>query len=162
MAQGENAVVMRSGWRVLEDPARTALTAVASLLLAGLLRLPEAYWAPITAIVVTQSTLGAALKASAQRFAGTALGAVMGALVATYFKPSAFAFGLVVFVLGILCTALRIDQVAYRFAGITVAIVLLVPRNNAPWMIATHRFLEVSVGIAVALAVASVWPEQEV
>ena len=44
--------------------ARTAVAAVASVLVARLFRLPEAYWAPIATIVITQSSLGAALKVS--------------------------------------------------------------------------------------------------
>jgi uncharacterized membrane protein YccC len=44
--------------------ARTAAGAVASLLIARLFRLPEPYWAPITSIVVMQSTLVAAISIS--------------------------------------------------------------------------------------------------
>jgi len=36
---------------------------------------------------------------------------------------------------------------------------LLIPRSNAAWIIALHRFFEVSVGILVALILAAVWPE---
>jgi uncharacterized membrane protein YccC len=43
---------------------RTAVAAVVSLLVARLLRLPESYWAAVTALIVMQSTLGAALTAS--------------------------------------------------------------------------------------------------
>jgi hypothetical protein len=37
----------------------------------------------------------------------------------------------------------------------------LIPRANSVWQVATHRFAEVSVGIAVALILAVVWPERE-
>jgi uncharacterized membrane protein YccC len=40
---------------VLLHSARTALATVASLLVARLFRLPEAYWAPITTIVILLS-----------------------------------------------------------------------------------------------------------
>ena len=56
---------------VVEDAARTALAAVVSFLVARLLRIPEAYWATISTIIVMQSTLGAALTVSWQRLAGT-------------------------------------------------------------------------------------------
>lgn len=53
----------------LADAARTTLAATASLLLARLLKLPEFYWAPISAIVIIQSPIDP--KAVAwQRFAG--------------------------------------------------------------------------------------------
>ncbi len=37
---------------------------------------------------------------------------------------------------------------------------MLVPRGIAPWLIAVHRFVEVSLGIAVALALTALWPER--
>ena len=141
--------------------ARTAVVAVISLLAARLFRLPQAYWAPITSLVITQSSLGAALAVSWERFVGTALGAIVGAIVATYLGPHALIFGACVFILGLLCAALRSSVNAYRFAGITVAIVLLVPRTAPAWRIAFNRFAEVSIGIAVALIFAGIWPEKD-
>jgi uncharacterized membrane protein YccC len=75
--------VERAGEPVIIHSARTAVAAVVSLLVAQLFRLPEAYWAPITTLVITQSSLGAALTVSWQRLVGTALGAVVGAIVAS-------------------------------------------------------------------------------
>lgn len=138
---------------------RTALAAVVSLEVARLMKLPQAYWAPITAIVVIQSTVGAALKVSGQRFAGTALGAVAGALLSTHFGNSVIVFTAGVFALGLLSAALHIDRSAYRFAGITVSIVMLIPGGAPPWIIGLHRFTEVSVGILVGLLLTAVWPE---
>jgi uncharacterized membrane protein YccC len=151
-----------AGWSVLVHSARTAVAAVVSVLAARLFRLPEAYWAAITTLVITQSSLGAALTVSRQRFVGTALGAVVGAIVASYFGPHVLVFGTSVFILGLLCALARSDQSAYRFGGITLAIVLLVPRTGPAWQTAFHRFAEVSIGIGVALILAWVWPEREV
>jgi uncharacterized membrane protein YgaE (UPF0421/DUF939 family) len=75
-----------TGWLVLVHSLRTAVAAVASLLVARLLRLPATCWAPITTLVITQSSLGAAFSVSWQRFISTALGAAVGALVANYFR----------------------------------------------------------------------------
>ena len=146
---------------VVIHSARTALAAVASVLVARLFRLPEAYWAPITTLVITQSSLGAALTVSWQRLVGTALGAVVGAMVASLFGPRLLVFGASIFVLGLLCAITRSDRSAYRFAGVTLAVVLLIPRANPAWQIAVHRFAEVSIGIAVALILAVMWPERE-
>jgi len=151
-----------AGWTVLIHSARTALAAVASLLTARLFRLQEAYWAPITTLVIAQSSLGAALTVSRQRFVGTALGAAVGAMVARYFSPQALVFGASVFILGLLCTAAHADRSAYRFGGIALAIVLLIPRADPAWQVAFHRFAEVSIGIAVALILTVVWPEKEI
>jgi len=141
--------------------ARTAIAACVSLEIARLLKLPEAYWAAITTLIVMQSTLGAALTVSGQRFAGTALGCAMGALLVTYFPSSILVFTAGVFALGLGCAALRLDRAAYRFAGVTLAIVTLVDRVKPAYVIAAHRFVEVSVGIAIGLVLTAVWPEHE-
>ncbi len=47
-----------TGWPVLIHSLRTAITAVASLLVARLFRLPESWWAPITTQVIAQSSPG--------------------------------------------------------------------------------------------------------
>jgi uncharacterized membrane protein YgaE (UPF0421/DUF939 family) len=157
-----DAVAGWVGWAVLVHSARTAVAAIASVLVARLFRLQEAYWAPITTLVITQSSLGAALAVSWQRFFGTALGAVVGAITASRFGPNLIVFGVSVFILGLVCWLARADRSAYRFGGITLAIVLLIPRTGPAWPIAFHRFAEVSIGIAVALILTAVWPESEV
>ncbi|HKM46532.1 MAG TPA: FUSC family protein [Terriglobales bacterium] len=138
------------------DSVRTTLAAVIALLLARLLKMPEYYWAPISTIVVVQSTIPPRTLGW-QRFVGTALGAVLGAAIATYFSPSAWVYGTGIFLCGMLAWLLRVGG-AYRFAAITLSIILLINRGRPPWIVAWHRFLEVSLGIAVALVVTTVWP----
>jgi uncharacterized membrane protein YccC len=155
---------IRLHWKsrpIVVHSARTAVAAVVSVSVARIVRLPEAYWAPVTTLVIAQSSLGAALAVSRQRFAGTAFGAGVSAVVATYFTPRLLVFGISVFLLGLLCGLAHLDRSAYRFGGVTLAIVLLIPRAAPAWIIALHRFAEVSIGIAVALLFATAWPEQE-
>lgn len=140
---------------------RTAIATVASLLIARLFRLPEAYWAAIATMIVMQSTLGAAWTISKDRLGGTALGATAGALLATYAGQNLAVFGAGVFALGVLCAILRVERGAYRYAGITLVIVMLIARTQPPWMVAIHRFIEISVGIAVGLILTAVWPEPQ-
>jgi len=148
--------ISRVSWESILDSLRTAVAAVAAMLLARLLKLPEYYWAPISTIVIIQSTTPPRTLGW-QRFVGTALGAVMGAALATFFRPSAVVYGLGILLCGVLAWLLRVGA-AYRFAGITLSIILLIPRGRAPWIVGWHRFLEVSLGIAVALVVTTVWP----
>src|SRR5258708_13701269 len=108
------------GLAVLLDSSGTAVSALVSVLVARLFRLPEAYWAPITTLVITQSSLGAALAVSWQRFVGTALGAMVGAIVASYFVPGGLILAASIFILGLLSAALHADRSAYRFGGITL------------------------------------------
>jgi uncharacterized membrane protein YccC len=130
---------------------RTAIAAVVSLLLARALKLPEFYWAPISTIVILLSVTDP-LALAWQRFVGTAL----GALIATYVSVNWMVYGAGILVCGILSALLRLGT-AYRFAAITLTIVVLVAHAAPPWVVAYHRFVEVSLGIAVALLVTTVW-----
>jgi uncharacterized membrane protein YccC len=145
----------------VEHAVRTTVAASVSLTIARLFRLPEAEWAAISTMVVTQSTLGAALSISGERFAGTALGAFAGGLLATYLRSGMLAFVVGLFALGLVCAVLRLDRAAYRFAGITLAVVVLIARGQPAVVIAIHRFFEVSLGIATGLAFTAIWPERE-
>lgn len=144
----------------LSNSARTAVATVVSMLLAQLLKLPEFYWAPISTIVILLSTINP-FTLGWQRFVGTALGAVLGALIAASMHPGWspllwLVYGLGIFIAGIFSALLRIGT-AYRFTAITLTTVLLIPHAVSPWIVAWHRFVEVSLGIAVALAVTALW-----
>ena len=145
--------------RDLVHTLRTAVAAVGSVLIARLLRLPESYWAAITTMIVMQSTLGAALTISRQRLLGTAMGATMGALLATFAGKTVPVYGAGIFLCGIVCTVLHMERSAFRYAGITLTIVLLIAHSQPAWVIAIHRFIEISLGIAVGLVLTVIWPE---
>jgi uncharacterized membrane protein YccC len=137
---------------------RTAAIVVVSYLVAELLRLPEAYWAAVTTLIVVQSP-EAAMPVSAQYFAGTAVGAAVGGLAGTYFPGNVLVFGACVLTIGLLFAPFRVERSAYRYAIVTLAIVIL-PRSSG-WIVGLHRFLEVSVGLAVGLAITEIWPERQ-
>jgi len=145
------------GRETLINAARTTVAAVTSLLLARSLKLPEFYWAPISTIVILLSTINP-MTLAWQRFAGTALGAALGALIATFVSSSWAVYGAGIFACGLICGLLRVGS-AYRFAAITLTIVLLIAHQSPPWIVALHRFIEVSLGIAVALVVTVIWRE---
>jgi len=134
---------------------RTAIAAVLSMLLARALKLPEFYWAPISTIVILLSVTDP-MALAWQRFAGTAVGAVAGALIATFLPMNWMVYGAGILACGILSALLRLGP-AYRFAAITLTIILLVAHARPPWVVAYHRFVEVSLGIAVALVVTKLW-----
>jgi uncharacterized membrane protein YgaE (UPF0421/DUF939 family) len=146
-------------WWIVHS-ARTAIAATVSLYVARSLRLPEAYWAPVSTLIVMQSTLGAAFKISLHRFIGTALGCASAIVFGTYFGRNGLVFGAAILAMGMICSVLGLDRTAYRFAGITLCIVMMVIRAKPVWIVGIHRFIEVSAGIAVALLVTAVWPEK--
>ena len=109
---------------------RTAIAAVVSLLLARILKQREFYWAPISTIVILLSPIDP-LAVGWQRFVGTAMGAVLGGLIASYFEPNWVVYGIGIFVCGIFSAILWLHA-AYRFAAITLTIILLVPHEHGP------------------------------
>jgi hypothetical protein len=119
-----------------------AVAAQVSVLVA-VVRLLEAYWAPMTTqVITTQSSLGPAFTVSWQRFMGTAPGAVVGCIAASHYEPHLLVFASGVFILGLLCAVRRAEQAACRFGGITMAMVMLVPRTGPDWQMALYRFAE--------------------
>ena len=137
---------------------KTALAGCLAMYFAELLRLPQPYWAAITAIIVMQANLGAAVQQSWIRFAATAVGAAVSIPFVAYFDQSLVMFGVAAFVTVLLCTVLHLEE-GLRLAAVTVAITLLIPHTGRPWVPAFNRFLEVSFGILIALLVAEfVWP----
>jgi uncharacterized membrane protein YgaE (UPF0421/DUF939 family) len=145
---GETTKLLGVNRAILLDCVRTAIATLVSLLLARALKFPEYYWAPISTIVILQSTIDP-LQGAWQRFVGTALGAALGAVVATFAGRTSLAYAAGIFMCGILAAAFR-SWSAYRVTAITFSIVVLISRGTT-WMFAIHRFLEVSLGIAVAL-----------
>ena len=93
------------------------------------LGLPEGYWAAITAMIVLQASLGAALKESWVRVAATATGAAVAMPFVAFFGQSLPVFGVAVFVTVILCLALRL-QAGLRVAATTVAIIMLTSQKK--------------------------------
>jgi uncharacterized membrane protein YgaE (UPF0421/DUF939 family) len=136
---------------------KIGIAGVVALYAAELLKLPQAYWAAISAFVVMGANVRATVQASSGRLVGTAIGAVAGAVFVALWGSHLWSFGLAAILTALLCAVLRLDQ-SYRLACVTVAIVMLIQSAESPWKIALHRFLEVALGIVVALLMAALPP----
>jgi len=161
---GDRDVNRRLRWIIAkENPpsiAHVCLVAIAALvsyLVAALFRLPEAYWAPMSTLIVMQLTFSAALPVAIQYVAGTAAGAAVGAAADAYGHGSVWAFAAAVLVIGFLGVVLGVERSSFRYASITLVIVMLVPRSTSARLVAFHRFFEVSIGITVGLALFAIW-----
>ena len=154
----------------LQHSARTAVAAMASIVVARLFGLPETYWAAVTTLIVMQSELGATLGISVRQLVGTALGVAVGTLLAGHFGSNLLAFGGGIFLLGVLCPLVArthqrlpeyFDRTAYRYGSVALTIVMVVGRYDSAGVVALHRFIEVSIGIAVGLVMTLLWREHE-
>jgi uncharacterized membrane protein YgaE (UPF0421/DUF939 family) len=142
----------------LKHAAKTGLAAVIAFYLARFLNLPESYWAAISAIIVMYSDVSRTVKASGYRLIGTAIGVSVGGAFAALFGQRVWAFGLAVAITVFVCGLLGFAEAA-RLAGVAVAIVMLAGHPGRPWTAAVHRFLEVSLGIVIAVLVSAlIWP----
>src|SRR5437660_11253832 len=98
----------RAVWRSAAlSKVSVPIRAVLSLLLARSLKLPEFYWAPISTIVILLSTTDP-MALAWQRFAGTALGAALAALIASLFHINWMVYAVSIFVCGLLAALLRL------------------------------------------------------
>ena len=135
---------------------RMTVAGLLSFALAQLLPVTQSYWAVLSAVIVTQSSLGGSLKATLDRFISTIGGAVWGVAVTFViphagFGPTALALVAALIPLSLL-VAFRPN---YRVAPVTAVIVLL-GHTAAGGVIDTalDRVFEISLGGVVALAVA--------
>ena len=144
----------------LRHAVKTGVAAVAGLYVTALFQLPQGLWAAISAMIVLQSSVGATVNASLNRFAGTAIGAGLGGLFVKLWGSNMWAFGAAATVTVWICASLGLRD-SYRLASATVAIVMLTSRAGSPWTVALHRFLEVALGILVALLITLLmWPSR--
>jgi uncharacterized membrane protein YccC len=128
---------------------RTTIAAMVALALAQLLHMPLPLWAVITAVIVTQMSVGRSLKASFDYLVGTLGGAVYGGAVAVLIPHNSEIALLAVLALVIAPLAF-IATVNPRFAAapVTAIIVLLLPQltHGSAISSAIDRVLEVALG----------------
>jgi uncharacterized membrane protein YgaE (UPF0421/DUF939 family) len=139
------------------DAFKTALAAVLCLWLGHLFGLSRSYWAAISAIVVMGSDSAVTLTSSRDRLIGTAIGAALGWATFYAWHGHYLLYGLAVLLCLLACSLLEFEK-AGRLAAVAVTIIVLIQYEGGPGARAVSRFLEVSLGIVVALIVTVVFP----
>lgn len=118
--------------------------------------LPQGYWAAITAVVITQASVGGSLKAAIERFMGTLAGAVYGGIIAAVVPHgSSLGMGLAM-IAGLFPLALLAAvKPSFRVAPVTGLIMLLPPAGQAigPLAAAIDRVAEITLGNIVGVVV---------
>src|SRR5579884_87686 len=110
----------------LELGLRMTAAAVLSFAAAQLLSVVQVYWAVVTAIVVTQTSLGGSLKAVIDRLVGTIGGAFWGVAVIVALPHRGVWMTLLALTVTLVPLALLVAfRPGYRVAPLTAAIVLL-------------------------------------
>ncbi len=133
---------------------RMTASALATFALAAALGLHQGFWAVITALIVTQSSVGGSLKAAWERFIGSVFGAVYGAVVAFVIPHGGNLGRAAALVMAVApLSVLAASSAGFRVAPITAIIVLLgtAGATLGPFGFAADRIFEIGLGCAVAI-----------
>ena len=135
---------------------RVTIAALVALALAQLLQLPLPLWAVLTAVIVTQMSVGRSLMATFDYLVGTLGGAIYGGAIGVLIPHSSEIALLAVLALAVTPLAF-IAAINPRFsvAPITAIIVLLIPTitHVSPFTSALDRVIEVALGGVTGLVV---------
>lgn len=137
---------------------RVAVAGGLAFAVAEYFRLPEGFWAVVTAVIIMQQPrVGGTLKAGVDRFIGTFVGALVGFVVASVTPSTTLGTGIgLVLSVGLL-GMLASGRPSYRVAPLTAAIVLISPSSHAvAWISAFHRVIEILVGCVIGMVVSLV------
>ena len=132
------------------------LSGLAAFAAASALDLAQGFWATITALIVTQSSVGGSLKAAWDRLLGSVFGAVYGAAVAFAFPHAHGWSRAVALVMAVApLSVMAAFSASFRVAPVTAIIVLLTPTGTilGPLGFAADRVLEIVLGCALGLLV---------
>ncbi len=135
---------------------RVTAAAISALLIALTIGLKLPLWAVLTAIIVTQMSVGRSLKATRDYLVGTIGGAIYGGAVAILVPHTGEGALLAVLVLAVAPLAfIAALNPSLNVATVTAIIVLLLPITNhtTPLESAVDRVLEVAVGAITGLLV---------
>jgi uncharacterized membrane protein YccC len=135
---------------------RITMAAVLSLAIAEWLELPLPLWAVLTAVIVTQMSLGRSLKSTLDYLLGTLGGVLYGGAIAILVPHTGDVALLAVLAISVAPLAVVASfYPSLSVAPITAIIVLLVPTmtQSTPLASALDRVLEVAVGASVGFAV---------
>lgn len=147
---------LKSYQRQLVHASRMTTAGVGAFALVYLLGLSEGLWATITAIVVTQSSVGGSLKVARDQAIGSLFGALYGMLVMLLIAPrNAVESALTLIVVVAPLSFLAARNPGYRVAPITGVIMLLAGAGLGlgPVDLAAGRIVEVLLGCAVGIVI---------
>ena len=143
---------------------RVTVSAVGAFAIASALHLMLPLWAVLTALIVTQMSVGRSLKATRDYMFGTIGGAIYGGAIAVLIPHSGELGLLALLVLAVAPLAvLAAINPTLNTATVTAIIVLLVPEMSHanPLDSAIDRVMEVTVGALTGLLVSFfVWPSR--
>lgn len=140
----------------LRQCIRVTVSAVLTLAIGQWLDVPLVLWSVLTAIIVTQTSVGRSLKATIDYFVGTLGGAVYAGAVAALVPHAGnlALFGVLAAAMAPLALLAAVNS-SFNVAPATAAIVMLAPgfAHSTPFQSASFRLIEVALGAGIGLLV---------
>jgi uncharacterized membrane protein YccC len=137
---------------------RMLISATAAYALAQVFGLAQGYWAVLTAIIVTQNSVGGSLKAALDRLIGSVCGALVGVAAGLLLSSHApLVVGATMIAALTPLAVLTAFYPTYRIAPITAIIVLMSTgaATLGPLGFALDRVLEVTLGAVIGVVVST-------
>lgn len=138
---------------------RMTVSSVAAFAIATSFGFQQGYWSALTALIVTQTSVGGSLKVAIDRLLASLCGAIYGAAVALLLPHhSLWSIDLALVVAVAPLAVLAAFRAQFRVAPITSIIVLFSTTVSAvgPVSYATERVIEIALGCVIGLIVSSV------
>jgi len=153
------AAFLRRHWVQVALSVRVTTAALVAYALAQLVHLPLPLWAVLTAVIVTQMSVGRSLMATFDYLVGTLGGAIYGGAIGVFIPHASVIALFAVLALAVAPLAL-VAAINPRFsvAPITAIIVLLIPTmtHASPFVSALDRVIEVAIGGVTGLIISFV------
>lgn len=138
----------------LRQCVRMTVAGLIALALEEMLGLSRGYWAVLTAVIVTQASVGGSIKATVDRLIGTVSGALWGGVIAISIPHTSPMAGLVAVGLALApLTLMSALSPSFRIAPVTAMILLLTPAVAQAGILtsAFDRILEIILGSVIGL-----------
>src|SRR5882757_6590175 len=135
---------------------RVTASALLTLVIGQWLNVPLVLWAVLTAVIVTQTSVGRSLKATIDYFVGTLGGAIYAGIVAALIPHSGEVAELAVLAIAVApLVVLAAKNSSFNVAPFTAVIVVLAPTitHSTPFESALYRLVEVALGAVTGLLV---------
>lgn len=131
---------------------KTAISVFLCIIITRLVKLDNAFYAAIAAIISMESSITNSFKVGKNRMMGTIVGAVIGLVFALIQPGSAILCFLGIIVLISVCNMLNWNK-AIPIAGVVFMAVMVNLNGKNPIFYSANRLIDTFIGIAVALAV---------
>jgi uncharacterized membrane protein YgaE (UPF0421/DUF939 family) len=140
--------------RGLQLALRASVAAGVAIALAQLFGLEHPIYAFLAAVIVTDLVPSQSRTLALHRIVATLIGAVCGAILSPLLPPGPLAIGVSILIAMLICQLVQIPDAA-KVAGFICGIVVF-EQSAEPWLNASHRFVETTLGVIVALLVSYV------